>query len=377
MVREPVPTVQRDPSEHPWVLGRVLAAEVDPFLAIGHTGGQFAAEWEPTTPCGAGPRHRDRLLLGIGECEERMRRRLEALLKLGGDAVPDDREEPNRAARIVDGFGDSSELIRVRCGVEQWRDVDQGHGVAGGWCRVHSVARYRCARAVCCAVASPNMQRRLIASGVLMVVVVLGMLLGGWAWLTEDGNVEDLLTDTGVVGPIIFVFVMWLTQPWGVPGFVYMVPAGIVWPYPLAIALAWIGNMGASYLAFIFARWFAKDWVQARIPAGMHRYDRQLAEGGVWPVVILRLVFGQLPPADWLLGVSKVSTKNFLIGTGIGIIPGVVLFVVAGGGMYEYLTEMSATTRWILIGAVSVLVVLRRARLRLRLRLRRAASVTQ
>ena len=219
------------------------------------------------------------------------------------------------------------------------------------------------------------MQRRLIAFGVLMVAVVLVMLLGGWAWLTDDGNVEDLLTDTGVVGPIIFVFVMWLTQPLGVPGFVYMVPAGIVWPYPLAIALAWIGNMGASYLAFIFARWFAKDWVQERIPAGMHRYDRQLAEGGVWPVVMLRLVFGQLPPADWLLGVSKVSTKSFLIGTGIGIIPGVVLFVVAGGGLYEYLTEMSATTRWILVGAVVALVVLRRARLRLRLR--RAASVTQ
>ena len=219
------------------------------------------------------------------------------------------------------------------------------------------------------------MQRRLIAFGVLMVAVVLVMLLGGWAWLTDDGNVEDLLTDTGVVGPIIFVFVMWLTQPLGVPGFVYMVPAGIVWPYPLAIALAWIGNMGASYLAFIFARWFAKDWVQARIPDGMHRYDRQLAEGGVWPVVMLRLVFGQLPPADWLLGVSKVSTKSFLIGTGIGIIPGVVLFVVAGGGMYEYLTEMSATTRWILVGAVVALVVLRRARLRVRLR--GAASVTQ
>jgi uncharacterized membrane protein YdjX (TVP38/TMEM64 family) len=216
------------------------------------------------------------------------------------------------------------------------------------------------------------MFRRLLAFGVLVVAVALVVLLGGWAWLTEDGNVEELLTDTGIVGPLVFVVVMWLTQPFGVPGVVYMVPAGIVWPYPLAIALAWVGNMGASYLAFVFARWFARDWVQARIPVGMHRYDRQLSEGGIWPVILLRLVFGQLAPADWLLGVSTVSTRNFLIGTGIGIIPGVVLFVVAGGGMFEYLTEMSATTRWILIGVVGAVVVARRVHLRRR----RAATVT-
>ncbi len=210
------------------------------------------------------------------------------------------------------------------------------------------------------------MNRRLIALGAAVVAAVLVVALGGWTWLTADGNVEELLTDTGFVGPIVFVLVMWLTQPFGVPGVVYMVPAGIVWPYPLAIALAWVGNMGASYLAFVFARWFARDWVQARIPASMHRYDRQLSEGGIWPVILLRLVFGQLAPADWLLGVSTVSTRNFLIGTGIGIVPGVVLFVVAGGGIYEYLAETSATTRWALVGGVVAVVVARRVHLRRR-----------
>lgn len=210
------------------------------------------------------------------------------------------------------------------------------------------------------------MHQKLAAVATLVVASVLVVVLGGWAWLTDDGNVEDLLTETGVVGPLIFVLVMWVTQPLGVPGFVYMVPAGIVWPYPLAIVLAWIGNMGASYLAFVFARWYAKDWVQARIPRGMHRYDRQLAEGGVWPVVLLRLVFGQLPPADWLLGVSKVGTRTFLIGTGIGIIPGVILFVVAGGGMYDYVTGMSGATRGVLIGVVVALAVARRVVLRRR-----------
>jgi uncharacterized membrane protein YdjX (TVP38/TMEM64 family) len=81
-------------------------------------------------------------------------------------------------------------------------------------------------------------------------------------------------------------------------------------------------------------------------------------------------VFGQLPPADWLLGVTKVSTRDFLIGTGIGIIPGVVLFVVAGGGLIEFLGDLPTSTRRILIAAVFAVAIGRRL---WKLRRRRAA----
>jgi uncharacterized membrane protein YdjX (TVP38/TMEM64 family) len=202
--------------------------------------------------------------------------------------------------------------------------------------------------------------RKVVAFTVLVTAVVLFFLLGGYSWITGDGNVERLLTQTGILGPIIFVLLMWCTQPLGVPGFVYMVPAGIVWPYPLAIALSWIGNIGASYIAFMFARWFARDWVSYRIPPRMHRYDDRLEQGGLRPVILLRLVFGQLPPADWLLGVSKVTQRNFVIGTGIGIIPGVVFFVVAGDSLVDVLRDLPILARRIAIGILIGLAVGRR-----------------
>lgn len=218
---------------------------------------------------------------------------------------------------------------------------------------------------------SPSMNRKVVALVGLAVVASLAVASGGYGWATGEGNIETLLTDNGLVGPLIFVLVMWLTQPLGLPGLVFMVPAGIVWPYPLAIALSWIGNMGASYVAFVFARWLGRDWVQARIPKRMHRYYDRLETGGVGVVVLLRLVFGQLPPADWLLGVSKVDTRTFLIGTGIGIIPGVVFFVVAGGGLFDYFREMPTETRRIMIGGLVALVVARRVWVR---RKRKAAA---
>ena len=178
--------------------------------------------------------------------------------------------------------------------------------------------------------------------------------LGGLGWVLDDGNVEALLTENGAIGPIIFVVVMWVTQPFGVPGFVYMAPAGIIWPFPLAIALSWIGNMGSSYLGFAFARWVARDWVKARIPPRMHVFDARLAGGGVTPIIGLRLVFGQLPPADWLLGVTRVTTPNFVLGTGIGIIPGAAIAVVAGGGLIQLLLDLPT---WAAVATVAALAV--------------------
>lgn len=197
--------------------------------------------------------------------------------------------------------------------------------------------------------AHPRLIAVLLAAG----AAALFLASGGYPWLRGDGNVERLLTETGIVGPVAFVVVMWLTQPFGIPGFVYMAPAGLVWPDPLAIALAWVGNMGASYIAFSFARWFGRDWVSTRIPTRMRVYDDRLETGGLGPVIMLRLVFGQLPPADWMLGVTKVPTRTFLIGTGIGIIPGVVFFVVAGGGILD---SISATPTWGRVIAVALLV---------------------
>ena len=84
---------------------------------------------------------------------------------------------------------------------------------------------------------APSATARIGALVAAVVAVVLFVALGGLGWVTGDGNVERLLTETGVVGPIIFVAVMWVTQPFGVPGVVYMVPAGVIWPAPLAIAL--------------------------------------------------------------------------------------------------------------------------------------------
>lgn len=192
------------------------------------------------------------------------------------------------------------------------------------------------------------------------VASTLFVVLGGWDFVRDGDRVEAFFTERGAVGPLVFVLAMFALQPAGVPGLVFMVPAAVVWPLPTAIALSWVGNMGASTIAFAMARHLARDWVQNHMPTRLQGWDERLAGGGLLQVVLLRVVTGQFTPADWLLGVSNVRVGRFLLGTAIGIVPGIVLATTVGGGLVDLLTH-----RWIRLAVVVALVavlVLRRAR---------------
>ena len=190
-------------------------------------------------------------------------------------------------------------------------------------------------------------------------IVVLGLLLiwsqGHFEGLTDAEVFKERIRSWGPWGPLLFILAMWMIQPFGVPGLVFMVPASLVWSAPAAIALSWVGNMGSSFLAFEFTRRVGHEWVRDRIPPKLQRFDARLAAGGVWPVLALRVVTGQIPPADWLLGVSSVKRGAFLIGTGLGIIPGIVLIVVYGADVLEWLQGHP-----LLAAALIVLMVVRR-----------------
>jgi len=178
------------------------------------------------------------------------------------------------------------------------------------------------------------------------------VVLDGWSFLGDAERIETFFTERGALGPIVFVLAMWVLQPAGVPGLVFMVPAAVVWPLPTAMALSWVGNMGASTIAFAMARWMVRDWARNHLPSRLRGWDERLADGGLAEVTLLRVVTGQLTPADWLLGISTVRVGVFLVGTAIGIIPGIVLATTVGGGLGGFFLD-----RPLLLGLAVVAVV--------------------
>ena len=95
-----------------------------------------------------------------------------------------------------------------------------------------------------------------------------------------------------------------------------------------------IGNTLGATAAFLIARFFLKDHVQNKILVkykSIEKYESRFLKRGLVTVIILRLIplfpFNAL---NYILGVTKVSTKDYIIGTFVGIIPGTIAFVYFG-----------------------------------------------
>lgn len=147
--------------------------------------------------------------------------------------------------------------------------------------------------------------------------------------------IEELLTDTGFLGPGVFLAAMVSLQPLGVPAVAFIVASSLLWSAPAAIGLSLAGNAAGSIISFSFARWLGRDWVSARIPERLRRHNERIGRGGIVEVIALRLITGPLPVADWFLGVSAIRIRPFLVGTVIGMLPWIVVIVLVGGSIGE------------------------------------------
>ncbi|MCZ7528729.1 MAG: VTT domain-containing protein [Acidimicrobiia bacterium] len=205
----------------------------------------------------------------------------------------------------------------------------------------------------------------------LVLVVALASLggllaLGLWDLVRDSDRLEELLTGSGVWGPLVFVALMGTVQPFGLPGVVFIVPASLVWPTWLATLAVWGGGMVASTIGFYGARFVARDLVESRLSPRVLRYDRHLAERGLRTVIVLRLATNLLPQADWLLGMSRVRSRHFFVGTAIGLLPGIVFAVVAGAELLPWALDRPPWVWAVAAGTgTTLLLLVRRRRARL------------
>ena len=108
---------------------------------------------------------------------------------------------------------------------------------------------------------------------------------------------------------------------------------GVFWGSIVSI----IGNTLGATAAFLISRFFLRNYVTKTIyikyPT-IQKYEARFFNRGLITVIFLRLIplfpFNAL---NYLLGVTQVKTKDYLIGTAFGIIPGTIAFVYFGNAI--------------------------------------------
>lgn len=154
--------------------------------------------------------------------------------------------------------------------------------------------------------------------GLVLLTLAVAYQLGVFARLKEPGTLADSIVAMGAWGYLAFVVTYTILQPFGVPGTIFIIAAPLIWPWETAFVLSMIGTLGASVVGFTFARFVARDWVSARIPARFRKYEAALERHALRTVVLLRLVFWMPQPLHFFLGVSRVGFWTHFWGSSIG-----------------------------------------------------------
>ncbi|AFE06558.1 hypothetical protein COCOR_05761 [Corallococcus coralloides DSM 2259] len=191
-----------------------------------------------------------------------------------------------------------------------------------------------------------------------VVALVLLTLAGAWsfdvfAWLSEPKALAHTLIEMGIWGYLAFIVAYTVLQPFGVPGSIFIVAAPLIWPWQTAFALSMIGTMSASVVGFSFARFVAKDWVSARIPARFRKYDDALEKRAFQTVVVLRLVLWMPQVLHGFLGVSKVGFWTHFWGSLVGYVPPLLFVSYLGNEMFDGAGRMQPGA-WPILGGLFV-----------------------
>ena len=209
-----------------------------------------------------------------------------------------------------------------------------------------------------------------MSRGSLLKVAVAAAVAGLFAWVYVSGTYErfdpaqlrDWVRDAGPWGGLLFVVSYSVLQPFGVNGLVFLLSAPLIWNPTEAFLLNWAGTVGTGLFSFAGARFFVRDWLQARLPARVRRFDERLVSNGFRTVLLLRLIFYTTPSVQWALGVSRVHFGAFLSASVIGVAPFTLGSTLVGVRVAAWIEEHPVSTwPWetiwpVIIGATALAV---------------------
>jgi uncharacterized membrane protein YdjX (TVP38/TMEM64 family) len=192
----------------------------------------------------------------------------------------------------------------------------------------------------------------------VVCILAAAWYFGVFGRVSEPRELARAVAEMGPWGYVGFIAMYAVLQPFGVPGTIFVVAASLIWPWQLAFAVSMIGTMSASIVGFSFARFIARQWVSARIPARLRRYGDALERRSLQTIVILRLVFWMQVTLHYFFGVSKVGFWTHFWGSFIGYVPPLLAVSYLGAEMFDASGTMQPAAWPIMAGllATSVLI---------------------
>lgn len=175
---------------------------------------------------------------------------------------------------------------------------------------------------------------RVVALAALMLITVVVCGVALWRGWVRPQTIQGLVARSGPAGLVVYVVgvviaeLLWLPRMWG------LLAAGMLFGPVVGGLLSIVADLTGGALCFLLARGGGRRYIAellARRPRAAKITDLLARRRGLLTLVVLRVC----PVAHYTLvsyaaGLAGVSWPTFLAGTALGLVPGALLYPIAG-----------------------------------------------
>ncbi len=204
----------------------------------------------------------------------------------------------------------------------------------------------------------------------LIVVAVVAVLVIGGKYLNLQEHLNNALVwikDLGPVGMGVFALLYIVACVFFIPGSLLTMGAGTIYGVVTGSILVSISSVLGATAAFLVGRYFARGLITKKIEgnARFSAIDHAVANEG-WKIVGLT----RLSPIfsfnllNYAYGLTRVSLKEYVLASWIGMLPGTVMYVYIGSLAGDLATlgvdtaEAPTTAKWIINAVAFIATVL-------------------
>jgi uncharacterized membrane protein YdjX (TVP38/TMEM64 family) len=177
----------------------------------------------------------------------------------------------------------------------------------------------------------PAGRGRLIGWGLLAAALVVAARALDAAGLLRSAL--EGIAGLGMWGPVLFALLYVVATVLFLPGWVLTLGAGAVFGVVKGLPIVSVSATLGATAAFLVGRYLARDWVARRIEGNprFRAVDEAVAREG-WKIVGLMRLSPVFPfnLLNYAFGITRVSLRDFVLASWIGMLPGGLLYVYLG-----------------------------------------------
>ncbi|KRT73912.1 MAG: hypothetical protein XU12_C0006G0079 [Deltaproteobacteria bacterium CSP1-8] len=181
-------------------------------------------------------------------------------------------------------------------------------------------------------------KRPLIKALFLLAFIVAAVLIVRFtpvkSYLTREA-LGQVLESAGYWAPLLFILVYTLGICLFVPGTLLTTLGAAIFGAYWGFLYVWVGAMLGSSAAFWIGRTLGREFAASLIGDRLKKYDEAIERNGFATVLYLRLIYFPFTPMNFGMGLTRVRFRDYVFGTGLGIIVGTFIFTFFVGTVRE------------------------------------------